>query len=91
LELDSSKIKTPAGSLNRDRSDIGINAILLVPTLKFMASQTRTGGQLLSKVETCAGPAIERGRTIYVFDFASDISAPQMLNEFQELLIHKLK
>jgi hypothetical protein len=55
--------------------------------IKMMPKQER--GQLMSKVDSCATPLAD-ARTVYVFDFASDM-APQKLNTFQELLGFKLK
>jgi hypothetical protein len=61
------------------------------PPLNSWLHKPIPGGQLMRKVDLCAAPPLEGARTIYLFDFASDMAAPQKLNEFQRLLIFKLQ
>ncbi len=58
--------------------------------LKIQMTPKEDWGPLTSKVDICANPAAD-ARTLYVFDFASDLAAPEKLNAFQEQLGFKLR
>jgi hypothetical protein len=63
---------------------------LWYPPLDSRLHKPAPHGGLISKVDSCAAPSAD-ARTIYIFDFASDMAAPEKLHQFQEELGFKLK